>query len=147
MAIATPRTCGGFAESGLVEAGPLSFEIAKPTTLWASSLDGAPLASSRRILLVHLTDVQGDGVTYADFWRRTLKKWGGVPLVEAGSADVELRLDGAEVAAPPAVWALDTTGKRIAEVPFSFNGGTLLFRVCTATPEGGRIYYEIAREP
>ena len=177
LAVATPRTCGGFAESGRVEAGPLSFEIAGhdgpaiqdnsatnnsplatrhsslsggrivPTTLWASSLDGAPLASSRRILLVHLTDVQGEGVAYADSWRRTLQKWGGAPLVEAGAADVELRLDDASDSAPPTVWALDTTGKRIAEVPSSFKGGTLLFRVSTAAPEGGRIYYEIAREP
>lgn len=148
MAIATPRTCGGFAENGRIDAGPLSFGIPTvPTTLWVSSLDGEPIERSSRILLVHLTDVQGVGVTFADSGRRTLIKWGDVPLVEAGAADVALRLDGAAEAAPPAVWALDTTGKRIAEVPFSFNGGTLLFRVCTAAPEGGRIYYEIAREP
>ena len=171
MVLDTPLVCGGFAESGRIDAGPLSFEVrggpaAVPATLWASSLDGNPLPSSSRILLVHLTDVQGEGARYADDTRRILLQWGKTPLVEAGEADVELRLDplaggaGAErvlqapasaVAAggagaePPAVWALDTAGNRVAEVPASFEGGTLRFRVRTAGPEGGRIYYEIGR--
>ena len=127
MAIVTPHTCGGFAESGRIDAGPLSFEIVEknlgreaalrgkaplnaaeggnlsddaqsvvgtfvPTTLWASSLDGEPLERSSRILLTHLTDVQGEGARYADESRKVILKWGTTPLIEVGAADVELRL-------------------------------------------------------
>ncbi|MBR4615138.1 MAG: hypothetical protein IKO55_05980, partial [Kiritimatiellae bacterium] len=160
MALVTPRTCGGFAESGRVEAGPLSFTIAGagvrgaasppvvvPTTLWASSLDGAPLATSSRILLVHLTDVQGEGAKFADAPRRILLVWGKAPLVAAGAADVTMQLstDGGAWATSPTVWALDTAGRRVAEVPAAFSDGALRFRVSTRGPEGGRLYYEIVR--
>ena len=176
MAVVTPRTCGGFAESGRIDAGPLSFEIAGhdvpsfqdnsatnhsslfthhsslrgghdvPTTLWASSLDGEPLERSRRILLVHLTDVQGEGAQFADEARRILLQWGKAPLVRTGAANVELRLspEGGAEATPPTVWALDTAGRRIGTIPSRVENGILRFRVCTAGPCGGCIYYEIA---
>ena len=176
MVVVTPRTCGGFAESGRIDAGPLSFEIAgcdvpsfqdnsatnhsslftlhsslrggdaAPTTLWASSLDGEPLERSRRILLVHLTDVQGEGAQFADKARRILLQWGKAPLVRTGAADVELRLspEGGAGATPPTVWALDTAGRRVGTIPSRVENGILRFRVCTAGPCGGCIYYEIA---
>ena len=190
MTIVTEQTCGGFAESGRIDAGPLSFEIAGrdgpalqddsatnhsslvtrhssldgghtvPTTLWASSLDGEPLERSSRILLTHLTDVQGNGARYADDQRKILLKWGKTPLIEVGAADVSLRLDTAAAnhsslvtrhssldggCNAPTVFALDTAGNRVAEVPAQLEDGALRFRVCTAGPEGGRIYYEIVR--
>ena len=187
MAIITPRTCGGFAESGRMDAGPLSFEIADacvrgaadnsslvtrhsslrgghivPTTLWASTLDGEPLERSSRILLTHLTDVQGEGARYADDSRKILLKWGKTPLVEAGAADVELRLDefaanhsslvtrhssldGEAAASGFTVYALDTAGNRTSKIPAVFEAGALRFRVSTNGPEGGCIYYEIVR--
>ena len=157
MAIVTERTCGGFAESGRIDAGPLSFEIcpavrrsfdsSKPaaensvaTTVWASSLDGAPVERSSRLLLVHLTDVQGEGALYADESRRLLLRWGRGCLMEKGEAKVELRLEGAEpqAAGNYTVFALDTTGKRIGVVPSSFRDGVLSFTV-------SGIYYEIVR--
>lgn len=166
MALVTPRTCGGFAESGRIDAGPLSFEICAPAvqtagppaTLWASSLDGEPLERSSRILLTHLTDVQGKGAQYADDSRKILLKWGHGCLIEAGAADVELRLAEANPdgdsearpeegsgATPPTVWSLDTAGHRIAEIPSMVLDGALRFRVSTDGPAGGRIYYEILR--
>ena len=176
MTLVSERTCGGFAESGRIDAGPLSFEIvpepgkgdspdladtpdtrntgntgkigntAVPATLWASSLDGKPLASSSRILLTHLTDVQGNGAKYADDRRQVLLKWGRRCLIEAGAADVELRLDGEAGAASPTVWSLDTAGHRIGEVPAEMRDGVLRFRVSTNGSAGGRIYYEIVRD-
>ena len=180
MTLVTPRTCGGFAESGRIEAGVLSFGIAGhdgpalqdnsatnhsslvtchsslrcghivPTTLWASSLDGEPLERSSRILITHLTDVQGEGARYADDTRRILLRWGKAPLIEVGAADVELRLAPCGEAAS-SVFALDTAGNRVAKVPYDLavSGeaqSILRFRVCTAGAEGGRIYYEIVRK-
>ena len=67
------------------------------------------------------------------------------PHFGAGAADVELMFDGRGWATPPTVWALDTAGNRVAEVPATLEDATLRFRVCTAGSEGGRIYYEIGR--
>ena len=170
MTLVTPRTCGGFAEEGRIEAGPLSFEICAPavqtagppTTLWVSSLDGNPIATSSRILLTHLSDVQGDGARYVDEDRKILLKWGKEPLIEVGSADVELRITsdtsangvtGANDAndvngvndANIIVWSLDTAGNRTTEVPSQWKDGVLRFRVSTNGPDGGRIYYEVVR--
>ena len=150
MTLVTPRTCGGFAESGRIDAGPLKVEILPldqssanprpvPATVWVSSLDGAPVASSSRLLLVHLTDVQGDGREYADDTCTLLLKWGRNCLIEVGEADVELRLDDANCI----VFALDTTGRRVGVVPSRIEDGALRFRVSTRSQDGGRIFYEI----
>ena len=161
FSIVTPRTCGGFAESGRIDAWPLSFTIqpfasvspssvlgeskTAPTTLWASSLDGAPLISSSRILLTHLTDVQGEGAKFADDTMTTLLAFGGRPLVRRGSARVELRL------APCGDWrvfALDTAGRRIAEIPATGDSatGNLVFIADTARDvDSATLLYEIVR--
>ena len=206
MAIVTDRTCGGFAESGRIEAGSLSFEISPagevfsrraaenaeqqrnkekslsgfassaplrefPTTLWISALDGAPIERSSRLLLVHLTDVQGEGAQFADERRRILLRWGQAPLVAVAAAEVTLHLDTSAVSptpdspaannsslvtrhsslrgtAAPTVFALDTAGNRVAEVSATYDtvAGVLRFTVSTRGPAGkGRIYYEIVR--
>ena len=154
LSVSTPRTCGGFAESGRIDAGPLSFEIGAgppvPTTLWASSLDGRPIASSSRLLLTHLTDVQGEGSKFADARRQVLLERGTRPLVCAGSAAVELRLDAASAPDAPTleVFALDSSGHRIAAIPAAYDPatGVLRFTASTRGPDGqGVLCYEIAR--
>ena len=184
MSIATERTCGGFAESGRVDAGALSFELLPegesapvPAAIWASSLDGAPLAESSRVLLVHLSDVQGRGARYADETRQVLLKWGVGTLVEDSAAEVELRLNASFVSpalsgdsagcggAAPVVFALDASGRRVAEVPCEIAPALpqdpscregereaphsrIRFRVSTRAPDGtGRLFYEISRLP
>jgi hypothetical protein len=185
MTIVSPLLCGGFAESGRIEAGSMSFEVlcdtrhatrdtqdteshnvemssgmspvacrmSKPAsqtpespvaaTVWVTSLDGAPLPSSSRMLLVHLTDVQGEGTRYADETRQIITKWGKGCLAECGEAEVELRL---AAGATPTVYSLDTAGNRTGEVPSRIEDGVLRFHVSTRGPDGkGRIYYEIAR--
>ena len=178
-AISTPRFCGGFAENGRVEAGPLSFEIfgdarqatsdkrdaesriaeMSPATLWVVSLDGAPLASSKRMLLAHLTDIQGDGTRFSDATRNEILAWGRGLLAENGAASVELRLaagttqpptsDASDAGAAPRVFALDTSGRRAAAIPSSYDlaAGMLRFEVRTdANPQSATLFYEIARE-
>ena len=113
------------------------------STLWVTSIDGAPLPSSSRMLLVHLTDVQGEGTRYADEARQIITKWGKGCLAECGEAEVELLL---AAGATPTVYSLDTAGNRTGEVPSRIEDGILRFHVSTRGPDGkGRIYYEIAR--
>ena len=143
MSIDTPLTCGVFIPEGSAVAGVLEASIAgSPATIWASSLDGQALGESRRILLTHLTDVQGNGTRYADDTRKVLMAWGKGMLVELGSARVSLSLSEP---ASYKVYALDGRGKRVRTIKASTRGGRLQFDISTDGPDGGRIYYELVR--
>jgi hypothetical protein len=139
----TPRTQGFFAESGRHKAGVLSARIiGAPAAVWVSALDDAPVARSGRLLLTHVTDVQDEGVMYADEDRKVLLKWGKLPhLMRAGRALVSIRLDGNAV---PRVYALRADGSRRCEVPSSWNGKTLTFTANTARDTSDATFlYEI----
>ena len=137
MSFVSPRTCGGFVEQGRFEAGGFAAEVGgAPAAVWVSSLDGKPLAESKRMLVVHLTDMQGEGSVYADATRQILLKWGKGCLVEKGTAQVALVHPG-----DVTVWALDTTGRRIRELQVRREGERILFDCSTAD---GTIYYELA---
>jgi len=138
------RTCGFFREAGVDTAGPFSATISgAPASIWVSSLDDNPIEDSRRMLLVHLTDVQGDGIRFADESRTIILKWGVGTLVQRGSADVSLSLSDP---GSYSVYELGTDGARTGKLPSDVCDGRLEFRVSTDGPNGGRIYYEIVRE-
>ena len=140
----TPRTAGGFAEEGAHEAGALAFALADaPATVWASSLDGKPIADSSRILVTHLTDVQNSDITYADSNLTVLLSWGKLPhLMRRGAAAVSL------AAAPGewTVWRLSPSGRRLGTVPAVYAGGRLSFTASTDfDPASATYLYELAR--
>jgi len=60
MILDTPCTAGCFAPAGkTVETAAARFAIRDTdATVWVSSLDGQPIAASRRLLVTHLTDLQ-----------------------------------------------------------------------------------------
>lgn len=140
----TARTVGGFAEGGVVAAGPFRADLGRvPATIWASSLDPVPLAQAKRVLLTHLTDVQNSGIVYADAGKRILLKWGAMPhLMRAGRAEVSLALaEGAWK-----VWALSPTGRRVREVPATIRDGRLCFTAdVAADPLNATYLYELVR--
>ena len=143
--IDTPRTCGGFAPAGKISAGPLVAELeGSQAAIWASSLDGSPVANSSRILLSHLTDLQGDGAKFADAERTILLAFGKGALVRNGKARIALALAKPEGCA---VYGLDTGGARLGVVPSVIRDGKLTF---TASVDGGRhgarMLYEIERK-
>ena len=141
--IDTPRTCGGFAPDGAICAGPLSAALGgAAATVWASSLDGAPLRASRRILVTHLTDVQGEGSTFADPEKRILLKFGEGSLVRNGTAKISLALDEASAFK---VYELETSGKRLGTMPVEVKDGKLEFTAAVDGPHGARMIYEVAR--
>ena len=143
--ISTPRTCGGFAEEGVIRSRTLVAELADaPATVWASALDGQPLAASSRILVTHLTDVQNTGITYADADLRILLKWGSLPhLMRNGRATCHLRLaDGTWT-----VYALRADGTRSRVVPSAFAKGRLDFTArVDADPAAATYLYELVRD-
>ncbi len=164
--VVTERTCGGFAESSALECGPLRFEIAgrdgpapqDSATVWASSLDGAPLETSRRILLAHVTDAANTGAVFDGPEARSWMEQGTTPaLARRGCAKVELALapcagtgPDAQNSLPAKVFRLSPTGARVAEVPSevlrSPGASTLSFIADTAyDPDCATFFYEIVR--
>ena len=138
----TPRTAGGFAEGGVLSAGALTADLGTvPATIWTSSLDGAPIAASRRLLLTHLTDVQNSGIRYADAGKRILLAWGKGPhLMRAGRAAVSL----ACAEGTWQVWALSPTGRRVREVAATYRDGRLSFTAdVAADPANASYLYEV----
>ncbi len=92
--------------------------------------------------------MQGEGARYADDTMSTLLAYGGRPLVRAGRAKIELRVNGPQILKSFSVHALSSAGIHVREVPFSFDSatGTLRFTVDTAAnPDNATFLYEIVR--
>ena len=141
----TPRTCGGFAENGLLEADALSADLGgTAATLWASSLDALPIRESAHILVTHLTDVQNSNVTYADSQLRILIGWGGLPhLMRVGKAKVSLVASAGQWT----VHVLGTNGARRRVAPSTYADGRLSFVADVAADRENASYlYELVRE-
>ncbi len=147
LVLDTPRTAGGFGPAGETIQTTNGFTASlreAPATIWVSAMDDQPIAQSRRLLITHLTDLQNTEIHYEERARQTLLDWGRLPhLVRAGRAEVRLRLDD-----PSAfqVWAVSTSGKRVAQLPTSVEGSEL--RVTTnvecAPDHGAILCYEVA---
>ena len=129
-----------------------------PAAIWATSLDGAPLAESRRILVAHVTDAANTGAVFDGPEARSWIEQGTTPpLVRRGRADISLALDEGSGAKPPsfAVYRLSPTGERVAEVPASCREGEreaphsriVAFLADTAyDSSSATLFYEIIRE-
>ncbi len=147
FSVQTERTQGFFIEKGIHGTKVLAANVSgAPAAVWASSLDGRPLARSGRILLTHVTDVQDEGTTYADGRKTVLLKWGRLPhLMRAGRAEVSLKLEGFS-SSRPKVYALRSDGSRRGEVVSVFKDGALRFTADTARdPSDATFLYEIVR--
>jgi hypothetical protein len=109
------------------------------------SLDGSPLAESRRILVTHLTDAIPQGATFGAPDRKLIHEWGTGPhLVRRGEASLTLRLPAA-AAGEWKAWAVDATGARTKEIPLRKENDAFIMTVATITPEGTQLAYELAR--
>ncbi len=146
FAITTEKTCGGFSESGVIDAGPLQATLSESAaTIWVSSLDNLPISGSKRLLLTHLTDIQNNGIKYAEVSRQTLLEWGGLPhIARRGVAEIDLAL------ASPAscrVYTVSTGGRRTGDVAVTVENGRVRFRLDTAGSDGRAVLlYEIVNE-
>ena len=156
LVVTGPCTCGGFVGDGeSFEAGPLAATVAGHRALVAAaSVDGDDLVRSPRILLWHLTDLHGHGFQWGGKVTKGVVdehvgiiswgEWGHPVLVlHSGEVDVSLSLENPE---EYHVWALDTSGRRRAEVPCRTEGDRLRFTASSRQSFGGCMYYEIACE-
>jgi hypothetical protein len=146
LAIDSPKSAGGYAEKGQA-ISTSSVEIRELThgaTVFVNSLDAAPISSSRRLLVTHLTDLQNTAGRYAEGSRQTLLDWGGLPhLVRDGSAQVRIATADADKLT---VWALAVNGRRIEKVPSKIEDGRLVFTASVKGSEGAQMLYEVAEK-
>lgn len=148
MTLDTPRTAGGFAPAGESIATLNGVKVSvqdADATVWISSLDDLPITKSSRLLVTHLTDLQNTEIRYAERARQTLLDWGTLPhLVRAGKAEVHVSLAEPEAYG---VWALSTSGKRLAEVAANREAGGLTFTADVAGfgDHGAVFCYELSR--
>lgn len=147
LTIDTARTAGGFAPAGKrIETRAASIEVLDTTaTVWVSSLDGKPIADSRRLLITHLTDLQNTGTRYGDQNRQLLLAWGQLPhLVRAGRAAITLRRHDAEHAK---VFGLAVNGRRTGEVQTEVRAGALTIPLSISADGRARMLYEVQVGP
>ena len=106
------------------------------------SRDNRPLTSSADLLFTIAGRFENSGVIWNKERNATLNRspWWGNPPVLGTKTDAEVRMktDG-----PRTVYALDSNGRRTAEVPSDWENGHLSFRVL---PEHRSMHYEILQE-
>ncbi|MBR4613335.1 MAG: hypothetical protein IKO40_11550, partial [Kiritimatiellae bacterium] len=152
FAVATQRTCGVFARGGTHTAGALTVAIADAmATVFASSLDGAPLAKSRRILVTHLTDCRAKGFATTDELGTIILRWRGDNnpdgttslYLKEGVAEIELALSTndnnsvANVQVLPIASSQSPIGKCDLDLDIGNNGNNP-FRVWALATDGKR---------
>ncbi len=140
----TPRTAGGYAPAGeTIETDAVTVRVEETdATVWVSSMDGAPIAASRRMILCHLTDLQNTGARFGEQARKTLYAWGRLPhLVRSGSATVRIRT---RTPGRAVVYALSIGGRRLHRLPVEREGNEWVVRPVIRGPGGkARLVYEI----
>ena len=142
--LSTPCTSGGFTGNREIRSASLDATLdGQAATVWASALDDAPIATSRRLLVTHLPDVQNDRVTYADPDLKILLSHGrNAPMMRVCKASIVLRCAGGAWK----VYALGVDGSRRSEVLATYSDGALRFVSDTAAdPTDATFLYELVR--
>ena len=146
LKVSTPRTAGVCAiGKGDLAAGPLAVSGATAfCSVSASSMDGAPLASSKRVLVFHLTDVLNSGAEFKSAGRTEMTNWGALPyLAAAGEAKIALKNSNRGLK----LWAVASDGTRLRQVPATYSEGAYRFTAKVAAREGANaptMMYELA---
>ena len=144
--VVTPKTEGVSLEAGKMETlGCLNIlGSSVPASISACSIDGKPLATSSRIVLVYATDAMNSDMELTQD-KGTLIKLGKLPvLLRAGKLDASLKLDSAQ---GMKLYALGIDGSRKETLPLEVKGGELKIQIDTAKLKNGATpFFEISRD-
>ncbi|MBP5233203.1 MAG: hypothetical protein J6333_07325 [Planctomycetes bacterium] len=135
MTVNTPKTaavCSTVRHD--LTAGPLSVTGATTfCSVSASAMDGAELTKSKKVLILHITNVLNTGMAFTNPNMTDTKNWGKLPyLARVGSANVKL----ANANPGLKVYALASDGTRLRAVKADYVGGAYAFTVAVAAGEG-----------
>ena len=146
LAVNTPRTAAVCSIGRRdLKAGPLAVSgVTAFCNVSASAMDGKGLVNSKKILVLHITDVLNSEMTFTNDKMTDTKSWGKLPyLARCGEAKIALKNNNANLA----VYALASDGTRLRKVASSYRQGEYLFTAKVAPGEGGNaptMIYEIA---
>ena len=146
LRVSTPRTAGVCSlKKQDLSAGPLAVSGATAfCSVSASSMDGAPLERSKRVIVFHLTDLLNSGAVFTNEKRTDMTNWGDLPyLAAAGEAKIALKNANKGLK----VWAVAADGTRLREVPATYGDGAYRFTARIAAGEGANaptMVYELA---
>ncbi len=146
LRVSTPRTAGVCSlKKQDLSAGPLAVSGATAfCTVSASSMDGADLERSKRVVVFHLTDLLNSGAVFTNEKRTDMTNWGDLPyLAAAGEAKIALKNANKGLK----VWAVAADGTRLREVPATYEDGAYRFTARIAAGEGANaptMVYELA---
>ncbi|AHF94074.1 hypothetical protein OPIT5_04550 [Opitutaceae bacterium TAV5] len=101
-------------------------------TVFVAAMDGQPLATSSRYLILHLTDTKGTGMRFRDKEMTFIEDWGQSPLlVRRGQVKFRFNrnLEGF------VLYALDLAGERLFPVEIKSQGSKSVF-TATNTADG-----------
>lgn len=112
--------------------------------IYVVAVDDQPLATSHRLLVLHLTDCLNTGTRFSGANQEVLEAAGTTPhLVRHGAARLALTLPAPEAWR---AWAVDATGERIEEVSLSRAGNDAVLALDNVSPTSGPVFaYELAR--
>lgn len=114
----------------------------EPQTVALLSLDGAPLAESRKLLLLHLVETANTEQTFRTSRRTVLEAYGKAPLLLRRSrVNVTLRLPAVR-----RVETLDFSGRRTGSVVTTRRGAETTFSADTALRPHGVMAYLISAD-
>jgi len=107
-------------------------------SIFLSSLDGKPIDSSSRLLLIATARIENTGQVY-NASKSQLKDVGSAPiLVEGVKSSITIKTS--KKSSSPKVYALDINGKRMKSVNVRKNGNNLSFDI---KPEDKALFYEV----
>jgi len=147
LSVNSPRTAAVCSiDKHDLSAGPLAVSGATTfCSVSASSMDGAELVKSRRVLVLHITDVVNTDMSFTNDKRTDTKAWGKLPyLAKTGSAKVSLKNANAGLS----LCALASDGSRLRKVPAKYVDGAYVFTASVAAGEGNdapTMMYELAK--
>lgn len=145
LKVITPRS-EALVQAGDAQKGKL-LSVRKNTTfsnVFAGALDNAPLSDSRRILLIHTTNVMPSARFTTHRGRLLQYKTGCMPYyLRKGSVEISLKNRGRGQAK---LYALDMHGRRIAPISFTERDGTITFRADNDLGKHSPMAYELIRE-
>ncbi|MGN0855671.1 MAG: hypothetical protein ACI4R9_09170 [Kiritimatiellia bacterium] len=147
LAVNTPKTAAVCSiDRRDLRAGPLA--VTGATTFCnvsASAMDGAKLVQSKKVLILHITDVLNSDMVFTNAKMTDTKAWGKLPyLARRGEAKISLKNANAGLK----VYALASNGTRLREVKSSYVDGAYVFTARVAPGEGAQaptMIYELGR--
>lgn len=112
-----------------------------PGTFFLSSCQGENIASSRRLMMMHLTDVLSSQMKFRSSARRVVESWGTLPLLmKSATATVMIRIDRPE---EMDVWSIGMNGKRQNKIDTRIDRGRLIWTISPSSPPC--LAYELLR--